>query len=267
MRQDVIALQDFYASPLGKAVANSLAGRVVALWGESLAREQVLGLGFATPLLARMGAAAEIRVAAMPAAQGALSWASTVKGTSTVLCDEAHLPFRDGLFSRIIMMHGLEEAYAPGQLLREIWRVLAPEGRLIVIVANRAGLWARAEATPFGHGRPWTRGQLTRLLDEALFQTTAWTYGLHMPPTGWGPVLTLHEGWEKLGEAVSRGMGGVVLMEAMKRLYADTGGGKIAFTPVRAVRARKGLAGGGARQGHRLQREKTCYQLCEQVQH
>lgn len=242
MRQDVIALQNFYASPLGKAAADTLAGRIGALWGGALAREQVLGLGFATPLLERMGEQAEIRVAGMPAAQGGLSWAATGRSVSTVLVDEGALPFRDGTFSRIIMLHGLEEAYAPAALLREIWRVLAPEGKLIVIVANRLGLWARAEATPFGHGRPWTRSQLTKLLHDTMFQTTAWTHGLHMPPSKWGPVLALHEGWEKVGETVSRVMGGAVLVEASKRLYADTGGGKIAFSPIKAVRAGKGIA-------------------------
>jgi len=221
MRQDVIALQKFYASPLGQAAGQTLAGRVGALWGGGLAREQVLGVGFATPLLDRLGGQAEIRVAAMPAAQGALSWSATAKGASTVLFEEDLLPFRDGMFSRIIMLHGLEEAYAPSELLSEIWRILAPEGRLIVIAANRLGLWARAESTPFGHGRPWTRGQLSNLLRDTRFQTTAWTHGLHMPPSGWGPVLAVHEGWEKVGEAVSRVMGGVVLVEATKRLWED----------------------------------------------
>lgn len=241
MRQDVIDLKAFYATPLGRVVARSLSARISSLWG-GLAREQVLGLGFATPFLELVGEGSEICVAAMPAAQGALSWASTPKGVTTALCEEDRLPFRDGMFSRIIMVHGLEEAYAPGTLLREIWRVLAPEGRLIVIAANRSGLWARTDSTPFGHGRPWTRGQLTRLLNDAMFQTTAWTHGLHMPPTNWGPILAIHEGWEKVGETVSRGMGGVVLVEAAKRVFAEPGGKKLAFAPVRPVRARKGLA-------------------------
>lgn len=240
MRQDVSTLEKFYSSPLGQAAGKTLADRVTSLWG-GLRGEQVLGLGFATPLLNRMGQEAEIRVAAMPAAQGALTWAATPKGVTTVLCEEDRLPFRDALFSRVILMHGLEEAYAPGPLLSEIWRVMAPEGRVLVIAANRLGLWARAEATPFGHGRPWTRGQLTNLLGANRFQTTAWTHGLHMPPTGWGPVLSIHEAWEKVGETVSRVMGGAVLVEAKKRLYID-GGGKIAFSPVRPVRTRKGLA-------------------------
>ena len=149
MRQDVITLQNFYAAPLGRVAAESLAGRIAALWGQGLEREQVLGIGFATPLLDRLGTRAEIRVAAMPAAQGALSWSATPKGMSTVLCEEGRLPFRDGMFSRVVMMHGLEEAYAPGAMLAELWRCLSPEGKLIVIASNRLGLWARAETTPF----------------------------------------------------------------------------------------------------------------------
>ena len=248
MRQDVITLQNFYASRLGQVAAGSLSGRIAGLWGRELERERVLGIGFATPLLERLGERAEVCVAAMPAAQGALSWSATAKGKSTVLCEEDRLPFREGVFSRVVMLHGLEEAYAPAQTLREIWRVMAPEGKLIVIAANRLGLWARAESTPFGHGRPWTRGQLSRLLGETQFQTTAWTYGLHMPPTGWGPVLALHEGWEKTGETVSRVMGGAVMVEATKRLYVEPDGKKLTFSPVTAVRAQKGLAG-NARKG------------------
>lgn len=241
MRQDVSALEKFYGSPLGQAAGKTLAARVASLWGD-LHGEQVLGVGFATPLLSRMGEKAEVRVAAMPAAQGALTWAATAKGVTTVLCEEDRLPFRDALFSRVILMHGLEEAGAPGALLAEIWRVMAPEGRVLVIAANRLGLWARAEATPFGHGRPWTRYQLTNLLSATRFQTTAWTHGLHMPPTGWRPILAMHEGWEKVGETVSGVMGGAVLVEAKKRLFIEPGGSKIAFSPVRPVRTRKGLA-------------------------
>ncbi len=242
MRQDVTTLEAFYTSPLGQAAAKTLSVRMQSLWG-ACRDEQVLGLGFATPLLDRIGAAAQVRVAAMPAAQGALTWAPTPSGVATVLCDETRLPFRDGLFSRIVVMHGLEESYAPEEVLRELWRVMAPEGRLIVIAANRLGLWARSEATPFGHGRPWTRGQLARSLNDAMFQTTAWTHGLHMPPTGWNPVLALHESWEKVGERVSAMMGGVVLIEATKRLYVTPRGEKISFSPIKAVRATKGLAG------------------------
>jgi alpha-ketoglutarate-dependent 2,4-dichlorophenoxyacetate dioxygenase len=50
-----------------------------------------------------------------------------------------------------------------------------PEGRLLLIVPNRRGIWARLDSTPFGHGRPYSRGQLERLLGDALFTPLEWT--------------------------------------------------------------------------------------------
>ncbi|MEM7661438.1 MAG: methyltransferase domain-containing protein [Pseudomonadota bacterium] len=241
MRQDVASLETFYSSRLGAKVREVLASRIHDLWGD-LSSETLLGVGFATPLITPLGKAAETSIAVMPAAQGGLTWAGTERGISTVLAEEGDLPFKDGSFSRIVIMHALEESPAPFALLREVWRVLAPEGRLIVIAANRLGLWARAESTPFGHGRPWTRGQLARLLDETMYQTAAWTYSLYMPPSQWKPILAMADGMEKMGETLSRVVGGVVLIEAVKRLYADTGGQKLQFAPLRPVRTRKGLA-------------------------
>ena len=43
------------------------------------------------------------------------------------------------------------------QMLREVWRVLAPSGRLMAVIPNRRGVWTRTDTTPFGHGRPFTR--------------------------------------------------------------------------------------------------------------
>ncbi|MEO1475133.1 MAG: methyltransferase domain-containing protein [Pseudomonadota bacterium] len=241
MRQDVSSLEAFYASPLGLKAKGVLLSRVQDLWG-SLANERLLGVGFATPLITALGEGAETCVAVMPAAQGGLTWAGTTRGVSTVLAGEGDLPFKDAMFTRVVLMHGLEESPAPSALLREIWRVLTPEGRVIVVAANRLGLWARAESTPYGHGRPWTRGQLAKLLHETMFQTSAWTFSLYMPPSGWQPFLSIADSIEKAGETMSRGVGGVVLIEAVKRLYADSGGRKLEFAPLRPVRTRKGLA-------------------------
>ena len=49
----------------------------------------------------------------------------------------------------------------PAALLREVWRVLAAGGRLLAVVPNRRGVWARIDTTPFGHGRPYSRSQIT----------------------------------------------------------------------------------------------------------
>jgi hypothetical protein len=70
-------------------------------------------------------------------------------------------------------------------MLRELWRVMAPQGRVIFIVPNRRGMWARFDSTPFGHGRPFSRQQLTNMLSDQLFSPTRWANALFVPPFDW----------------------------------------------------------------------------------
>ena len=43
----------------------------------------------------------------------------------------------------MLSVHGLEHVEARHDYLREIWRVLMPQGRVIVVVPNRRGAWVR----------------------------------------------------------------------------------------------------------------------------
>lgn len=218
MRVDVLALQRFYASRLGEVAASAAGRRLDALW-PALGGLDVLGLGYAGPHLERWRAEARRTISFMPSAQGAERWPSHGPAC-VVLGDELRLPFADSVFDRVLLVHALEEAAAPRQFLREVWRVMAPEGRLVVIAANRAGLWALGDATPFGHGRPYSRRQLGRLLAEAMFEPTASAVALHAPPWSWSAPLA--EGLESAGRLLRSPFGGVVMMEAVKRLYAAT---------------------------------------------
>lgn len=220
MRVDVLALQRFYASRLGEIARAATLRRIEALW-PSCAGLDVLGVGYAPPYLDRFREEARRTAAFMPAAQGAEAWPAGGPAAA-VLGDETRLPFMDAVFDRVVLVHALEEAEAPRLLLREVWRVMAPEGRLLVIAANRAGLWARADATPFGHGRPYSRRQLSGLLSDAMFEPTASAVTLHAPPLAWGPVMALAEAFERGGALLRAPFGGLVLMEAVKRLYAAT---------------------------------------------
>src|ERR1700737_3982393 len=65
----------------------------------------------------------------------------------------------------------------PEGLLREVWRVLAPSGRLIAVIPNRRGVWTRTDNTPFGHGRPYSRAQINELLRQTWFTPPAWGGG------------------------------------------------------------------------------------------
>lgn len=219
MRVDVLALQRFYASPLGEVVRRAASRRLASLWPYTEGLD-VLGLGYPTPYLERFRAGARRTVTMMPAAQGAEPWPAD--RVLTTLAEDARLPFMDAVFDRVLLVHALEECEAAHAMLREVWRVMAPEGRLVVIAANRWSWWAQSGATPFGHGRPYSRTQLAALLSDSVFEPVVSARALYAPPSTWSPFVRAADAFESVGEKLWPAQGGLVLMEAVKRLYANT---------------------------------------------
>ncbi len=239
MRVDVFALQRFYASRLGEAAQRAASRRLRALWPQ-VAGLDVLGLGYPAPYLDWAALTARRCVIAMSAEQGVEAWPAEGRRHS-VLTDEARLPFMDAVFDRVLVVHGLEEARAPHAMLRELWRVMAPEGRLVVIAANRWSLWAQVGATPFGHGRPYSRSQLASLLGDAMFEPVVSARALYAPP--FEDFAKAADAFERVGEVAWPPLGGLVLMEAVKRLYASTARSErrvlLAKAPTRPVPGRE----------------------------
>ena len=134
-----------------------------------------------TPYLGLFREEAERCLAFMPAAQGVVKWPSA-RPTLTALVDETDLPLPDAAVDRVLIVHALEMSHDAVALLREAWRVLAAGGRLLAVVPNRRGVWARMDTTPFGHGRPYSRSQITHLLRETWFTPTGWDEALYVPP-------------------------------------------------------------------------------------
>ena len=178
--------------------------------------------------------------ALMPAELGVISWPREGKGLS-VLVDETELPLPDECADRILLVHMLEWSERTRALLRELWRVLAPNGRLLIIVPNRRGLWARVDSTPFGHGRPFSRSQIGTLLKDAMFSPEDWQYALYMPPFSWRVLLKWPVFWERLGLVLWPAFSGVIMVEATKQIYAGV--------PVKEVRSKEPPRGAGACRG------------------
>lgn len=248
MHFDVTDLRDFYARPLGLVVRRLLAHRVRARW-RNVGGETLIGLGFTSPFLGAFRGEPLRLGALMPAEQGALVW-PTRGPKHSVLVEESQLPLPDGCVDRLLAAHCLEGAERVRPLLREMWRVLKPEGRLMLIVANRRSVWARFDYTPFGHGRPYSRGQVERLLGDALFAPTSVSYGLYLPPIERPMVLRSAIALERLGARISPGIGGVIIVEARKELIAPIGKGAKAhalgtLAPVRSPSAARGANSAG----------------------
>jgi SAM-dependent methyltransferase len=217
MSNDVVDLRNFYAQRLG-VTARRFIGRGVRARFADTRGMRVLGVGYAIPYLGLFREEAERCLAFMPAAQGVLKWPST-RPTLAALVDELELPLADAAVDRVLLVHALEMAQDPGALLREVWRVLAAGGRVLAVVPNRRGLWARIDTTPFGHGRPYSRSQITQLLRDTWFTPVGWSEALYMPPVARGWFIRSAVAWERAGATISAPFAGVHIVEATKQVY------------------------------------------------
>jgi SAM-dependent methyltransferase len=221
MALDVRSLEEFYNGRIGQVARRLILKRLRAQW-PNLSGQRVLGFGYAAPYLRPLVAEAERTIAAIPEALGLAPWSVGGRSLST-LVDELALPFADSFFDCLLVIHGLESAEAQRPFLRELWRVLTPAGRLIIVAPNRASLWAQMETSPFGHGQPYSRGQLARLLEQSLFRPEHWDAALFMPPFGGRRSLRSGQAWERVGQRVWPRLAGVHIVEATKFLYAPAG--------------------------------------------
>src|SRR6187551_2364791 len=217
MPQDVRDLTAFYHTPLGRMARRAIFNEIQVIW-PNLRNYRLLGYGFAIPYL-RAFSGTERTIAAMPGPlnSGNESFGWPDGKNATLLCEEDALPFPDMFFDRILIVHGLESAESLRALLRQVWRVLAPEGRILLVAPNRASLWAQVQRSPFGHGRPFSRMELDGLLTEGQFESTRWSRALYAPP--FESVTRTGTGWEKMGTRLFPGIGGVHVVEAAKSLY------------------------------------------------
>ncbi|MEO7054978.1 MAG: class I SAM-dependent methyltransferase [Rhizomicrobium sp.] len=203
---------------MGQRTRRLILRRLREIWPNTRGR-RLLGYGFTQPYLSAFLGEAERCIAALPAALSpGAAWPDGK--TLTTLVEEDALPFPDAFFDLILVVHGLEEAEGLRPLLRQLWRVLAPEGRLMLVAPNRASLWAQLERSPFGHGRPFSRSELDAVLRGALFVPEHWHRALYAPPVGIGALARSGTGWERFGVRFLPGLGGVHIVEVSKSLYA-----------------------------------------------
>jgi len=222
MHLDVTELRDFYyRSALGRAAQRVIRDELLKLWPEAKG-QAVMGYGFAVPLLRPYLSQARRVIGLMPGPQGVMPWPAGQPNVA-LLCEETLWPISTGFVDKLVVMHGLEVSEHPVALLEECWRVLGPGGRAVFVVPNRAGLWSRSDATPFGYGRPYTIGQLEAVLRNHRFSTEQAIATLHQPPS-------THRLWRRVGgvmEAVGRRLpgavaGGVLMVEVSKQVAAPT---------------------------------------------
>jgi SAM-dependent methyltransferase len=218
MVSDVVDLRDFYRSALGQVARRMIRRAVQRVWPD-LRGTRLLGIGYPTPFLSAVSAGTERAIALMPASLGVLRWPSA-GGNLVALADEGELPFADYSIDRVLLVHALETSEEVRAMLKEIWRVLAGGGRVLIVAPNRRGIWARLDRTPFGSGRPYTLSQLSQLLRDEQFTPIGFDAALFIPPSRHRMMLRSAPAWERIGKRWFPTFAGVLLVEATKQIYA-----------------------------------------------
>lgn len=214
---DIVAFRQFYATPLGEAARHLIARALQSLW-PGVGSDTVLGIGYSMPYLESFAEAGGLTAVCMPAHQGAAVWPA--RGNLVFLSHESELPLRENSINRVLLMHSVENSEHLPWMMEEIWRVLTPGGRVLAVVPNRLGFWSRSSRSPFGYGRPFSMAQLRDLMADHQFTLTRSASALCIPPLRFKLLWRFADKLESVGQFLCPFLGGVLLVEAEKQLYA-----------------------------------------------
>jgi SAM-dependent methyltransferase len=144
-------------------------------------------------------------------------------------CDFDALPFESASLDLVLLPHSLELADDAHALLREVERVLRPEGRLIIFGLNPASLWGlRQNVGRLRHGgEPYLPRQgefigywrLRDWLKLLSFDVEAARFGIYRPPLRTQAWLDRWQWVESVGSRWWPVLGAVYFIQAIKRVH------------------------------------------------
>ena len=134
----------------------------------------------------------------------------------------AHLPLATSSIDLVVMSHALEFAADPHQILREVERVLMPEGQVVICGFNPFSLWGMRRRFG-GGGFPWEGRYLSlpRIKDWLAllgFEANGGCFGCYAPPATQRKWLQRFAFMEKAGDRWWPIAGGVYVIQAIKRV-------------------------------------------------
>lgn len=146
-------------------------------------------------------------------------------GACDALCDLAALPFATQSIDLIVLPHVLEFYPEPHQILREIERVLMPEGQLLILGFNPLSLWGLQQRLQRDGLFPWNGNYLSILrvkdwLKLLGFEVDRGIFGIYTPPAEQQKWLDRWHFMESAGARSWGIAGGVYLLRAIKRVHS-----------------------------------------------
>jgi SAM-dependent methyltransferase len=225
MQYNIDDLSSFYDGKYGKVASKFIAELLKKRW-ENLHNLEILGFGYTCPLLdylceSNLPPKEPTRIINYNFPDGVAQKYTPYGKNISIIGEPENLPFAENSFDRILLCHALEETGNPQKMLRELWRVLRPEGRIVFIVPNRRGLLARMDNTPFGQGRPYSKSQFSEFLTNGMFEINLAKRVLFLPPIDNIANEKAAKFCEEIGQAILPHLGGLLFFEATKRIAIE----------------------------------------------
>lgn len=217
MHSNIDELNRFYQSKLGKLVANCVEQKINSAFA-NFDDLNILSFGFASPFINKINQSTNRLANFIPYEIGIQRWPQS-GANKTIIGNENNMPFADSCFDRAICIHGIEGAQNPKKLLREFWRIIKDDAEVTFVITNRRSAWAQFDTSPFGHSRPYSKSQISRLLDDSMFEIVEIDRILTFPPFSIGLSKKYAAIWEKVGKKLWPAIGGLLVIRAKKRLF------------------------------------------------
>ena len=148
---------------------------------------------------------------------------TAIDGNVSFLADARALPIRSGVADLIILPHALEFSENPHQVLREVQRVLMPEGHVMLSGFNPWSLWGARRLMTLSPGYPW-HGQfvsLARIRDWLAllgFEVATGRMGCYVPPLTSDKWRGRFDFMDKAGDRWWPFAGGIYFLHGIKRV-------------------------------------------------
>lgn len=147
----------------------------------------------------------------------------TAQDCATLKLNFEALPFREDVFDLVVCVHALEFSHNPTQFFNEVFRVLAPEGRLVVLSLNPWGPWwmrkkenlfdfdSQTHFKPLGVSEVKGYCQKYGIIDRGRF-------GVYCPSLSDNPQKLARWGWcEKAGDRWWPALANAYMLSIVKR--------------------------------------------------
>ena len=174
----------------------------------------------------------EVEPVPLPPVDDSLSTLMPLDTHSALHCDFDALPFPANSVDLVVLPHALELARDPHDTLREVERVLRPEGRVVIVGFNPASLWGlRQQVGPLRRGAGLGGAMFLPSAGEFIgyrrvrdwlrllgFEAERGRFGCWRPPLrseGW---LQRWAWMDEAGERAWPVLGAVYVVEAVKRV-------------------------------------------------